>query len=84
MGKSMRRTIPQVQPACTCSIHEPEDYESDPVFGQSAASVGCAVTAGKIQAALYWATGREYEVRETQCKAQGAPACCFEIGAPLI
>ncbi len=25
MGKSMRRTIPQVQPACTCSIHEPSE-----------------------------------------------------------
>lgn len=60
-----------------------EDYESDPVFGQASASLGCAVTLGKVQAALYWATGREYAVHETQCKTHGAPACCFEIGAPL-
>jgi predicted hydrocarbon binding protein len=61
-----------------------EDYESDPLFGQAGAGIGCAVTMGKVQAALYWATGREHEVTETQCKAHGAPACCFEVGAPLI
>ncbi|MDW8327950.1 MAG: 4-vinyl reductase [Anaerolineales bacterium] len=60
-----------------------EDYESDPLFGQSSADIGCALTLGEVQAALYWATGREYEVTETQCKAHGAPACCFEVGAPL-
>lgn len=60
------------------------DYESDAVFGQSQTSVGCAVTAGKVQAALFWATGREHEIVEVQCKTNGAPACCFEVGAPLI
>lgn len=60
-----------------------EDYECDPLFGQAATYLGCAVTLGKVQAALYWATGREYEVSETRCKAHDAPACCFEVGAPL-
>jgi hypothetical protein len=59
------------------------DYEGDPAFGQAKSHFGCSVTLGKVQAALYWATGHEYEVIETECKANGAPACRFEVGAAL-
>lgn len=57
------------------------DYESDTVFGRRRPAPGCSLTIGKIQGALYWATGREYDVVETECKGTGAPACRFEITA---
>lgn len=54
------------------------DYEGDSVFGRRREAPGCSLTIGQIQAALGWATGREYEVVETECKGLGAPACRFE------
>lgn len=59
------------------------DYEGDATFGRARDTAICWATLGEVQAALQWATGREYDVAETACKAQGAPACRFEIGGEL-
>jgi predicted hydrocarbon binding protein len=58
------------------------DYESDGVFGRQREAPGCWLTVGKLQAAVFWATGREHDVVETECKGAGAPACRFEVREP--
>ena len=55
------------------------DYEADGAFGRQTNAPMCWLTVGAMQAALHWATGREYAVTETECKAMGAPACRFEV-----
>lgn len=57
------------------------DFEGDAAFGRQTSAPMCWLTVGAMQAALHWATGREYAVTETACKAQGASACRFEVEA---
>ena len=39
----------------------------------------CFVTQGLIRESLFWATGKGYDVEETQCKAAGSNTCEFKI-----
>jgi bacteriochlorophyll 4-vinyl reductase len=39
----------------------------------------CHLYIGSISEAVKWATGRDYEVREIECRAMGAEACRFLI-----
>jgi bacteriochlorophyll 4-vinyl reductase len=39
----------------------------------------CHVLVGSIQEAVKWASGQDYEVRETECRAMGAEACRFLV-----
>ena len=39
----------------------------------------CHLYIGSISEAVKWATGQEYEVREIECRATGAEACCFLV-----
>ena len=39
----------------------------------------CFVTQGLIRESLSWATGKGYDVEETQCKAAGSNTCEFKI-----
>lgn len=39
----------------------------------------CFVTQGLIRDALFWATGYEYDIEETSCRALGEDACEFTI-----
>jgi predicted hydrocarbon binding protein len=39
----------------------------------------CFVTQGLIRESLFWATGKGYDVEETQCKAAGSSTCEFKI-----
>jgi len=38
----------------------------------------CFVTQGLIRESLFWATGKGYDVEETQCKAAGSNTCEFK------
>jgi predicted hydrocarbon binding protein len=40
----------------------------------------CYLYVGSITEAVQWATGREYEIRETHCIAKGDEYCRFEVG----
>lgn len=40
----------------------------------------CYLYAGSIGEAVQWATGKEYEITETHCRAKGDPHCRFEVG----
>ena len=55
------------------------DHTSPNTDGQSASAPICYVTQGLIREALLWATGQNYDVQETSCKANGEEACEFTI-----
>ena len=55
------------------------DHTSPNTDGQSASAPICYVTQGLIREALFWATGQNYDVQETSCKATGEEACEFTI-----
>ena len=40
----------------------------------------CHLYVGSIGEAVRWATGKEYEIIETDCIAKGDPYCRFEVG----
>ena len=39
----------------------------------------CWHTVGFLEEALQWATGREFKVEETSCRAKGDPTCTFAV-----
>lgn len=55
------------------------DHASPATVGSRSESPICFVTQGLIRESLYWATGQNYDVEETSCKASGANACEFKI-----
>lgn len=55
------------------------DHASPATMGSRAESPICFVTQGLIRESLYWATGQNYDVEETSCKACGASTCEFKI-----
>jgi predicted hydrocarbon binding protein len=55
------------------------DNASSAADGQSATRPICFVTQGLIRENLFWATGQEYDVEETSCKALGHNTCEFKI-----
>jgi predicted hydrocarbon binding protein len=57
------------------------DSSSPATVGLSEPQPVCFVTQGLVRGALYWATGRNYEVGETRCRAMGSSACEFKIVA---
>lgn len=55
------------------------DHASPATDGQPASAPICFVTQGLIHECLFWATGINYDVQETSCKAKGEEACEFTI-----
>ena len=55
------------------------DHASPSTIGSRADSPVCFVTQGLIRESLHWATGQNYDVEETTCKASGANTCEFRI-----
>ena len=47
--------------------------------GKEANAHICWTFGGVIQGLLSWQTGKELEIDEVQCRAQGAPTCVWEI-----
>ena len=47
--------------------------------GKMSDSPICFTTVGMLTESFKWLTGKEYEVRETECRATGARECVFEI-----
>ena len=54
----------------TCAICHSR-HSSDPV---------CHLYVGSVTEAVRWATGKEYQIVETHCKAKDNPYCRFEVG----
>lgn len=55
------------------------DHASPTADSQSAPAPICFVTQGLIHECLFWATGQNYDVDETSCKAKGEGSCEFTI-----
>ena len=55
------------------------DHASPAAQGQRASRPICFVTQGLIRESLLWATGQNFDVEETSCKAFGHDACEFKI-----
>ena len=55
------------------------DNASPSTHDQSEPGPICFVTQGLIRESLFWATGKNYDVDEIHCKAQGEHACEFKI-----
>ena len=55
------------------------DHASPAAEGQQASRPICFVTHGLIRESLYWATGQNYDVEETACKAAGHDTCEFKV-----
>lgn len=55
------------------------DHASPTTTSQRDTDPICWVTLGLARQALFWATGREYDVAETSCRATGAGACEFHV-----
>ncbi len=55
------------------------DHTSPAAAGEHDDEPICWVTAGLVREALYWASGREFDVSETACCALGAQQCEFKV-----
>jgi predicted hydrocarbon binding protein len=85
MVDALKKTNPQVQAWVdetggklayverTCAI----------CYGRQSEQPICHLYIGSISEAVRWATGTDYEVRETHCVARGDEYCRFEVGEPL-
>lgn len=52
-------------------------------YGRSSDQPICHLYIGSVGEAVRWATGQEYEIRETHCTATGQEYCRFEVGDPV-
>jgi predicted hydrocarbon binding protein len=57
------------------------DHVSPAAQGQHDLHPICFVTQGLIRESLFWATGQNFDVEETSCKAIGKETCEFKIMA---
>jgi predicted hydrocarbon binding protein len=57
------------------------DHASPGAENQNNAHPICLVTQGLIRESLFWATGQNFDVEETSCKATGKATCEFKIVA---
>jgi len=55
------------------------DRISPTASGYRDAAPICFVTLGLIRECLFWATGREFDIEETSCRAMGGKECEFKI-----
>jgi predicted hydrocarbon binding protein len=47
--------------------------------GVHASSAFCLTAVGALDEVAHWATGERWVTAETACRANGAPACVFEV-----
>ena len=55
------------------------DHAAPVAIGQKESHPICYVTLGLLQEVMFWASGREHDVDELSCKANGGDACEFKI-----
>lgn len=55
------------------------DFSCALCYGRQAEHPVCHLYVGSISEAVKWATGRDYDVREIECRAMGAEACRFLV-----
>jgi len=82
MANALKKSNPDVNAWVDDSGRRVAYHESTCAIcqGRHSAHPVCHLYAGSISEAVKWATGREFEIVETHCRAQGDPHCRFEVG----
>ncbi len=91
LNMQMKTVLGSVANGMTKDLNEPAHVEEQAdsfVFvkdicgaceGRKAEKPVCFTTAGALLEALKWATGKNFQVTETVCRATGGPTCSFRI-----
>jgi len=82
MAGALKKSNPQVDASVDDSGNKIAYFESTCAIcqGRHSDHAICHLYAGSISEAVLWATGREFEITETHCRAKGDPHCRFEVG----
>jgi len=92
MQLKTKTVLSSVAKGMTESLHEPchlKDAgdafliikeECGTCYGRTADKPMCHTTTGGLQRALKWATGKDFDVVETECRAAGSRTCTWRIG----
>ena len=85
MANALKKTNPQVNAWIEEKDGRVAFIESTCAIcnGRTSAAPICYLYIGSVGEAVRWASGVEYDVRETHCIARGDEYCRFEIGDPL-
>jgi len=91
LNMQMKTVLGNVAGGMTKDLHEPSRVEEQAdcfVYvkeacgacqGRQAEKPVCFTTVGAILESLKWATGKNFDVTETVCRAMGGPTCTFRI-----
>jgi predicted hydrocarbon binding protein len=91
LNMQMKTVLGNVAGGMTKDLHEPSRVEEQTdcfVYtkdacgacqGRQAERPVCFTTVGAILESLKWATGKNFDVTETVCRAMGGPTCSFRI-----
>ena len=81
MAGALKKTNPQVEAWVDDSGERIAYLESTCAIcqGRHSENAVCHLYAGSIGEAVQWATGKEFEITETHCRAKGDPYCRFEV-----
>ena len=91
LNMQMKTVLNNVANGMTKDLHEPAHVEEQPdcylyvkdacgaCQGRQAAKPLCFTTVGAILESLKWASGKNFEVTETVCRAVGGPTCTFRV-----
>src|SRR5215510_16062171 len=82
MANALKKSNPQVEARLDDSGEKIAYFESTCAIcqGRQSDHAICHLYAGSISEAVQWATGKEFEITETHCRAKGDPYCRFEVG----
>ena len=91
LNMQMKTVLNNVANGMTKDLHEPAHVEEQAdcylyikdacgaCQGRQAAKPVCFTTIGAILESLKWASGKNFDVSETVCRAVGGPTCTFRI-----
>jgi predicted hydrocarbon binding protein len=91
LNMQMKTVLNNVANGMTKDLHEPAHVEEQAdcylyvkdacgaCQGRQAAKPVCFTTIGAILESLKWASGKNFEVSETVCRAVGGPTCTFRV-----
>lgn len=92
LNMQMKTVLGNVANGMTKDLHEPAHVEEQADFfvfvketcgacqGRTSDKPVCFTTTGALLESLKWATGKNFGVTETICRAMGGPTCTFRIG----
>ena len=82
VANALKKTNPAVQANVEEEGHTIAYVESSCAIceNRSSSEPICHLYVGSLNEAVHWATGKEYAITETHCRAKGDAYCRFEVG----